>query len=65
MCARRLATEALARGAGDNITVVIAFLRPLASLEEVFGGGRQARAEGRVKPCQLSVLTARRPCWCG
>jgi len=43
MCARRLTTEALARGAGDNITVVVAFLRPLASLEEVFGAGGQAR----------------------
>ena len=43
MCARRLATEALTRGAGDNITVVVAFLRPLATLEEVFGGGRQVR----------------------
>jgi len=57
MCARRLTTEALARGAGDNITVVVAFLRPLASLEEVFGAGGQAR--GRPGSCPLAHARAR------
>ncbi len=57
MCARRLTTEALARGAGDNITVVVAFLRPLASLEEVFGAGGQAR--GRSCSCPLAHARAR------
>jgi hypothetical protein len=29
MCAKRLATEALTRGSGDNIAVVVAFLQPV------------------------------------
>lgn len=29
MCAKRLATESLTRGSGDNIAVVVAFLQPV------------------------------------
>lgn len=36
MSARRLATEAAARGSTDNITVVVAFLKPVSTVERVY-----------------------------
>lgn len=36
MCSKRLATEAAARGSGDNITVVVVFLRPVSTAERVY-----------------------------
>ena len=35
MCAKRLGSEAMTRMSGDNITVVVAFLKDLATSEKV------------------------------
>ena len=35
MCAKRLGSEALTRMSGDNITVIVAFLKDLATSEKV------------------------------
>ena len=36
MVAKRIATEALARGSGDNLSVVVAFLVPVTTAERVY-----------------------------
>ncbi|KAE8702469.1 Protein kinase and PP2C-like domain-containing protein [Hibiscus syriacus] len=36
MCSKRLATEAVARGSKDNVTVVVVFLRPVSTAERVY-----------------------------
>lgn len=36
MCSKRLATEAAARGAKDNITVIVVFLRPVSTAERIY-----------------------------
>lgn len=36
MCAKRLATEAAARGSKDNITVIVVFLRPVSTAERIY-----------------------------
>lgn len=42
MCAKRLAMEAFVRGSRDNITVVVVFLQPVSSLEQVFSQGKES-----------------------
>ena len=43
LCAKRLATEALARGSADSIsvTVVVAFLRPVPTIKRIYADCRQ------------------------
>lgn len=36
MCSKRLATEAVARGSKDNITVIVVFLHPVCTVERIY-----------------------------
>lgn len=36
MCSKRLGTEAAERGSGDNITVIVVFLRPVSTAERIY-----------------------------
>lgn len=38
MCAKRVLAEAMTRGSRDNLTVVVAFLRPVSTLESIYRG---------------------------
>ena len=42
MCAKRLATEAIAKGSQDNVTVIVTFLSPVSTVEQVYCKGRQS-----------------------
>lgn len=39
MCAKRLVTEAIARGSHDNVSVIIAYLTPVTTAEKIFQSG--------------------------
>eukprot|EP00892_Ulva_mutabilis_P000404 jgi/Ulvmu1/10364/UM061_0047.1 len=47
MAAKRLAVEALARGATDNLTVLVCFLRDSGTLESIYSGGVQKYSPAR------------------
>jgi hypothetical protein len=62
MCAKRLATEALTRGSGDNITVAVAFLQPVTTLEKIYDNGLQKYAPHQMfVPANRGGVTSKKP----
>ena len=41
MCAKRLVTEAMTRGTGDNVSCIVVFLSPRKTLERIYAKGEQ------------------------
>ena len=41
LCAKRLVTEAMTRGTGDNVSCIVVFLSPRRTLERIYAKGEQ------------------------